>query len=355
MRGALCCALAVLVLGVVAGPRSLSGDQTGPPIPMAILGDSDSHSYQAFPPEARGGVAFRAVTLQWTEILERLRSREVDLGAWGVWGTRRRYALLRRVVRLETRYPMKEDFRNNMALSGARCEDLTSGLSRQVSPLLGILRREPEAWSRGIVVIRIGINSMGRADQLDQYAETGLDAAARSSVDDCMEHISSTIRSVRSVSPNVKLALVGVAEDPNGAGNADRWRSPTALSRIRQVLDYFDERLTALAAFDPAAVFVEDRAWWVERFGGRDGAGSLAPKSVSLGGPTSVTNSVGDHPTHAVTADGHAGTVTNGLWLNHLVSRLNQRFGLGLTPLSDGEIAYLVDPVGALGIAPTGP
>ena len=59
-------------------------------IPLAVLGDSDSHAYQdsiliPLSSGKRGG-KFRATTLQWTEVLDKLRSTQINQGAWGVWG-----------------------------------------------------------------------------------------------------------------------------------------------------------------------------------------------------------------------------------------------------------------------------
>src|SRR6478609_3283708 len=59
-------------------------------IPLAVIGDSGSHSYQdpiTFPPG--GGLrdaALRDQTYQWTEVMTRLRGQEVDLGPWVRWG-----------------------------------------------------------------------------------------------------------------------------------------------------------------------------------------------------------------------------------------------------------------------------
>ena len=84
-------------------------------VPLAALGDSDTHSYQdrvSFPAGSfkRGG-AFRATTFQWIEVLARLRGSELDPGPWGVWGTRGRIATLQEWFGWEGRAPRKEDYR----------------------------------------------------------------------------------------------------------------------------------------------------------------------------------------------------------------------------------------------------
>src|SRR3546814_8912268 len=83
--------LAVVAIAIVHSRQGAdkSGAMAPRPdrIPLAVLGDSDSHSYQdtiSFPVStpARGG-QFRSITLQWTEVLARMRDKDLDLGQWG--------------------------------------------------------------------------------------------------------------------------------------------------------------------------------------------------------------------------------------------------------------------------------
>ena len=66
------------------------GKPVSPKLRLAVLGDSDSHSFHDAvslhygTPEARGG-AQQASTWQWTEILGRLRPRDIDQGLSGRW------------------------------------------------------------------------------------------------------------------------------------------------------------------------------------------------------------------------------------------------------------------------------
>ncbi|MEJ7747317.1 MAG: hypothetical protein WKF61_11365, partial [Luteimonas sp.] len=96
-------------------------------IPLAVLGDSNSHSYQdqiSFPADSkeRGG-ARRPQTFQWTEVLARMRGHELDLGAWVTWGRPGFVARAREWVRLPGgRAPKKQDYRYNFANSGAACK-----------------------------------------------------------------------------------------------------------------------------------------------------------------------------------------------------------------------------------------
>ena len=96
--------------------------QPGPPgsVPIAVLGDSISHSYQdgiGFPPGSpdRGG-ARRAQTFQWTEVLARLRGAELDLGPWVTWGRPGTVAWARELIGLPAgRAPKKQDYLYNFA------------------------------------------------------------------------------------------------------------------------------------------------------------------------------------------------------------------------------------------------
>src|SRR3546814_4342144 len=85
--------LAVVAIAIVHSRQGAdkSGAMAPRPdrIPLAVLGDSDSHSYQdtissplSTPP--RGG-QFRLITLQWTDVLARMREKDLHLGQWGTW------------------------------------------------------------------------------------------------------------------------------------------------------------------------------------------------------------------------------------------------------------------------------
>jgi len=354
-RAALAGAFLALFAGACNRPVTPGGDVTQRPLLIGVLGDSDSHSYHdriLLAEELRGGPEFHDVTFQWTESLQRLRGDQVDLGPWGEWGGRRRYTLLRRLVGLPGRSPRKEDFENNLAISGARCEDLTTGVTQQVMPLTDIMRRDPASWQRGLVVIRIGVNSLESSEQIAEYARSGLTSSARAAVDACVAHIREAVRRLREVQPRVGVALVGLADDLNWVPLVQRWHSAPEVERVRAVLDYFDAEMQRLAQESPPAVFVDDRAWWTLYWGDRAPDGVPDYRAVSLGGRESITNTQGDHPRNGVVADGHAGTICNALWARHMIERVDEVLGLGISPPLDAEIADLVDPSGDLGLAP---
>jgi len=322
-------------------------------IPMGILGDSDSHSYhdsvllRDLP--SRGGL-FRATTYQWTEVIAALRGSEVDMGPWGVWGSRRSVAAFLGVLGTDGRAPRKEDFRFNFAISGAKCPDLLDGPYRQTARLLHTMRKDPPRWARGVVVIRIGVNSMGGRQDLDRYAESGLDAPARERIHRCVQYIRRSMVMIRSEHPRTVIVIAGMSDDRNLPGNFARWRDARAIANISQVLEWHDQSLRALCDGDPRAAFVSDREWFRQIWGARDAAGAPSYRRISFGGVTAVANTIGDHPRNATLSDGHAGTLQNGLWARDLVNLLRVRFAFGITPLADAEIASLADPNGQFGV-----
>ena len=315
-------------------------------IPLAVLGDSDSHAYHdnlRLPLPLRGG-KYRSVTYQWTEILHRLREEQLDFGAWGVWGDRWKVAALKRLFGLGGRAPKKEDYEYNLAISGALCENLITGTPAQIPPLLQILNQNPAHWDRGLIVVRIGINSLEKPEHLEEYARLGLNPHSRARINAGVHYIAEAVRMIREKHKRVRIVLVGLFEEPNSVPLVKHWQSKEETARIREVLDFFDGRLQGLASSDPNIIFVDDRGWWKEYWGNRDEEGKPHFRSVSLGGKVAIAHTQGNHPQNMVLEDGHAGTVTNGLFARHMVRRINNAFGLGLSPLLDSEIADLADP-----------
>ncbi|MCC5795654.1 MAG: hypothetical protein JJT85_13105 [Chromatiales bacterium] len=245
----------------------------------------------------------------------------------------------------------KTDFEFNLAISGARCPDLVRGAARQVDPLLGLLKRNAAQWDRGVVVIRIGVNSIATPQQLQRYRVEGLDQGALHDIRECSSAIRAAMEALRAVHPSVRILLVGLFDESDAPPLIQEVIPPEELKRLRTVLDQFDDEIGRLAEEDPLAVFLEDRTWWRERWGSHDPeTGIPQPRSLSLGGPTRISNTRGDHPRNAVLEDGHAGTAVNGIWAQNLVNALRREFGFDLTPISLDEIAELVDPDGSHGI-----
>jgi hypothetical protein len=322
---------------------------------LAVMGDSDSHAYQdrlsfGDDPGARGG-AHRAGTLQWTEVLHRTRGDAIDLGDWGDWGVRGTVARLQHRLGVpRARVPHKQDFRFATAISGAVCGNLTADRFAQLAPLLQLMDADPVRWRRGIVSIRIGANPLAFAPSLEAFANDPEDGAARAVLDDCVADIRAAVATLRERHPQVRIVLVGLFDNSNWARYLERWQSPEALDNIAAAIDRYDNALRALERDDPAIAFFDDRAWFRGLWGGRDPlTGRPAYREVLLGRGLRVTNTLGDLPSHACVADGHAGTVWNALWARAFIELLNRRFGLGIAPLGEDELLRVVDPDGRFG------
>lgn len=317
--------------------------------PLAVLGDSDSHSYQdqvSFPTATgkRGG-AHRSSTMQWTEVLQRLRPQQIDPGEWGVWGVPRVAARVQQWLRLGNRAPRKQDYRYNFAISGAGCETLTEGGGRQVQRLLALMDREPQRWRDGIVVIRIGVNSFGMDDGLEQLARDPMAGPVQHEVQACLARIRDAVALLHARHDRTRIVLVGIYDNSHWPRYFDRWRSRTELDNIARGLDVFDQALARMAAADARLAYFDDRAWFAQRWGTRDAMGAPAYGPVVLASGFTVHNTIGDDPHHAVIGDGHAGLVWNVLWTQSLIELLNRRFGAGVAPVSDGEAADFVTQV----------
>jgi hypothetical protein len=324
----------------------MTADHLATAIPIAVLGDSDSHSYQdrisfASGSPERGGV-HRTQTLQWTEILSRLRGGQLDLGPWGTLGSRGSMARLQQWLCLPSRAPKKEDFLHNFAVSGAVCEDLLTGPSRQSQPLVRLMDQQPQKWKQGLVVIRIGANSFGKADSLSKLAQDPAAPEVRAKIDDGLSDIRGAVALIRDRHPQTRLVLVGIFDNANWPKYFGRWHSPTELTNIAAGLDRFDDALRVISARDGRCAFFDDRAWFKCHWGARSATGRPDYAKVMLANGFEVTNSAGDDPHHAVLNDGHAGLAWNFLWVQSLVELLRARFEMALAPIEDGEIRRLM-------------
>ncbi len=323
---------------------------------LAVLGDSDSHSYGdhiLLDDVSRRGGLWRQQTMQWTEALVRLRGRQLDLGTWGEWGSRGAVAEVRRWLGLAARAPRKADFENNYAISGAVCSDLMQGRWRQAPALADRIVARPAEWKQAVVVIRIGVNSFGRLDDLQALASGDPGGRVRSKIDECVSFIDRAVSQLRKAQPELRFVLVGIFDNANWPPAFGRWRDPASLDQIARGLDRFDLALKERAAADRRIAFFDDRAWFKAHWGARDVKGEPAYLVPLVAGTTlRVSNAAGDSPDHAVLADGHAGTVWNLWWTQAFVALLRDRFAVPVTPVTDTEIAATVQA--ALSFAPNG-
>lgn len=312
--------------------------------PAAVLGDSDSHSYQdriSFPPgTAERGAEYRDVTLQWTEVLARLRGDALDFGAWGTYGTGRIPAYIAKKLGLVVRKPRREDYRYNFAMSGAECSDLLDGW-QEARALVKLMDAEPERWQHGIVIIRIGINTFGKLKEMQGLARDPPDPDVIARIDGCIDDYRNTVALIRATHRGTRFVLVGIFDNLNWTRYFEHWQSPAEVANIQKGLDRFDDALRAMAAKDPGIAFFDDRAWFRARWGSRDASGRPAFRTVRFAG-IDVVNTEGNAPHNVALEDGHAGLVTSTLWAQSMLQVLNERFGLAIRPIDDAEAARFV-------------
>ena len=346
-------AAAVLAFTVVAAwgdgaPAGATGSSAPPnAIPIAVLGDSNSHSYQdqvSFPPGSseRGG-ALRAQTFQWTEVLARLRGNEIDLGPWVRWGRPWWVAWAREIVGLlPSRSPIKEDYLYNFANSGAGCRHLMGERRgqpyRQAPRLVALMNKNPEQWRRGVVIINIGTNDWNQV--LDLQAQDPSAPQLRSVVDYCTQQITEAIALIHASHPSTRILLAGWVNEADAPESFDKYRDATSTTNIRKALTDANAELRKIADSDPRRIaFIDSEAWFAQRWGQRGPNGEPDYKTVRIGPSLRVTNTAGDTPDNMEVNDYHGGTAFNAMWAQTQVTRLREAFGLNLTPISDEEIA----------------
>lgn len=317
-------------------------------IALAILGDSDSHSYHdtvSFPQGSpdRGG-SFRAQTWQWGEVLAQLRGEQIDLGPWGTWGTRRLIARAQDALGWGGRNPRKMDYRYNFAQSGAVCNDLGPG---QMAPqLVALMNQSPQQWARGVVVIRIGVNDVGTRQALTAWAKNGQDPALLAQVSHCVSQYKQAVALIQQAHPQTKIVLVGLFDNSHWAPLIEKWQDPVSMRNIAAGLEAFNTPLKQMVAQDKRLTFFDDQAWFRANWGGRTPEGKPDYRVAKIDGRWPTSNSMGNSPDHATVQDGHAGTIWNLLWTQALVRQLNASFQTGIPEISEQELAQFLEGKG---------
>lgn len=342
-------AVALALLAVFGGAASLA-QKPAPaagPVPMAVLGDSNTHSYQdrvSFPPGSglRGG-PFQDRTFQWTEVLARLRAGVIDPGPWEIVGQNRVVATLGELADVPgARSPRKQDYRYNFASSGAGCSALTQGIHRQVQPLLYTMGQDAPRWRQGVVIVRIGLVDMADPAFLDQLSRDPAAPAQQHVISVCLDRVGRAVQMIRAAHPQTHIVLVGVFDDSNDPINFGRWHSRAALDNISRGLDRYDTGLRELAARTADASFFDDRAWFRDQWGARGPDGKPAYRDVNIGDRLTVTLSLGDAPSHALVSDDHWGLVVNVKWAQAM-SRHLASVGLPVKPIDDTEAQRFIE------------
>lgn len=326
-----------LALPILAAATLTAADAAAQPAPLAVavLGDSDSHSYRDSVNRIHRGGANNAKTFNWIEVWRRLEPEEIDPGPFARAGDGRAMARLKETFGAPTRTPAKLDYLYDYAWSGARCASLMDDWPEQGRRFLARLKAEPRRWAEGLVVIRIGVNDFGQGEHLRQWAQAP--ESAEPLVDHCLADIGEAVGAIRKVS-SVHIALVGIAHDYDSPFADASVVADADVASVEVALARFDKGLEALANADPRTAFIDDRNWFQRRFGSRLNR-TLAENAKVAG--LSVANAVGDDAAHLHTMDEHAGTVASGLFLQALIARLNEKFGWRLSVPSDAEIVAL--------------
>jgi hypothetical protein len=348
LAGLVCLAMAITVVFVLRqdGRRKSEPRASDPgKVMLGVLGDSDSAAYQdhvSFSPSgAQPGGVFHPITLQWPEVMARLRGPQVDLGGWAVWGVPRWASLarLRDGLKLPWRGPRHETHQNNLAWASG-CESLTEGPWRQAQRLVDVMDEQPQRWASGVVVIRSGVNSFGKEDDLAALAGNPDDPAVIGRMSACVEHYRAAVTLIHARHPGTRIVLVGIFNNAHWAPYLTKWTSAKEQANLDRGLDRFDDALRAMEQADPRLAVFDDRGWFALHWGQRDPeTGQPAYRSVRIGDVLSVSNTVGDHPENAVLANQHAGLVWNLLWSQHLTQLLRERLGVGIDPITDEEVA----------------
>jgi hypothetical protein len=316
---------------------------------VGVLGDSDSAAYQDTllysGGTSRPGGDYHPITFQWPEVLARIRSREVDLGEWAIWGVPRwmSMARVRDGLGLTWRAPHRETHQHNLAWASG-CQALTSGALRQAPRLVDVMDEQPVAWRSGVVVIRSGVNDFGKKQALDALANCSDDPEVLSQIDACVVHVRTAVDLIHERHPETSIVLVGILNNSDLPSYFDLWQSPEEQRNLNRGLDHFDNALRAMADADSRLAFFDDRAWFASYWGQRSlETGRPNYRTIKVSEALSVSLSVGNSPNHAILANGHAGLVWNTLWSQALVDLVRAQFELPVGSISDLDVGHFAD------------
>ena len=335
-------AMATLLSFRGVGPNLTTAERKVPAnaVPIGVLGDSDSASYQGSDEEPPG--PFHRSRLQWTEVLARIRPDQVDLGEWGHWGLPRWMSMtrIRDGLGLRWRGPPRVEYRHDLAWSSPSYFLLNGGW-RQAERLSDIMDEEPQRWARGVVVIRIGVNDFGK-EALDLLRVDPNSPEVRALMDECLMNIRGAVDLIHRKHPEARFVLVGIFDNVQWPGYFSKFQAPGDTGNVSRGLDHFDNGLRAMVAKDKRLAFFDDRAWFLRHWGSRDAEGRPAYKVVTIG-KLQVTNTEGDDPHNALLAGGHAGLVWNTLWAQSLIELMRSSFGVSINAVSDQEVSSFVE------------
>ena len=299
---------------------------------VAVLGDSDSHSYRdTYDNKLRGGI-YNKNTYNWFELWNLLSKKEINSGEWGAWGNHYRITKIKHRLGIKSRSPRKLDYKYNYSLSGLKCDSLFDTWPYQGQWLLEEIRSNPVRWSKGLVIIRIGINDIGNKNEVTKWAKTGLDEIAQNKVTECVNAITTSAQKLKNESRTIKIALIGVTRSYNFSGYCCQNLTREEINNIENVLQEFDKKLIKFSGLSENISYIDDHYWFNNLFGSQENQNLL--EKINYDGTIDLYNKSGDFPNNILLSDDHTGTLYNGLWVNHLISVLNKDFQLNLSSLA---------------------
>lgn len=312
-------------------------------VPIAVLGDSDSHSYRdSYDNKERGG-QYHAYSYNWIELWSRLAKNEINPGQWGTWGNHYRVARIKNLLMLKSRSPKKLDYEYNYAVSGLSCRSLLNDWPYQGKWLLNEIRSNTDYWNNGIVIIKIGYNDIGKTSDLKQWKKTGLSTESSTLVSNCTDSIMAMSDSILAISPSVKISIAGVARTYNFMDEWDERLDEKSIQNIEEVLSGFDSRLEKYASDRTRVAYIDDHFWFNNIFGSQE-SNDLKP-GVEFSQDIELINASGDEPVNMLLADHHTGTLYNGLWINHLITEINRQLNM---TLSRPELRQVAETAGLI-------
>jgi hypothetical protein len=280
---------------------------------FGILGDSGSDEYRA--EDNRGG-EYATTTLNWMELL--VLKRGLNFGAWGNWGE-----------------PRRTGYEYNWARSGATTESLITsdqhiGLAQQVA------RGEVSH-----VLIWIGDNDFApwNGTYREIYEGKLSSTELQDKINRVIADITTTTDTILDAGP-AQVIIVTVADRGMAPQEQAVFSDPVRRQRVTEVITQVNDGIRTMAearnivVVDPAQVLASILAKLDKN------------SALNVGGVSINVTEKGNDPHHMRLddGDGHPGTVTSGLMANAIfIEPFNNKYKLGVTPLSDKEILEAAD------------
>lgn len=275
---------------------------------FGILGDSNSDEYRG---SANRGGDYSNTTFNWAEQLQ--LSRGLYFGPWENWGE-----------------PRRVGYEYNWARSGATTQDMIdegqhTGLAEQVA-----------AGKVEYVFVWIGGNDFTAWN--DNYQEiydgTLSDAELQVKVNSIIANITTAVDTILAAG-DVRMVVATIGDQADIPEMIDAFPDPAKRQRVTDAINEVNAGVRAMAGARDIGIadvhqFTADLLARVDKSG-----------YLTVGGERIRFTGRGNEPHYLRLDDsvGHIGTVGSGIIANELfVKPFNEKYGLGLEPLSDEEI-----------------